>query len=749
MNNINETLSSEDPLITAYAFGELEGEELIRVETAVKNDPALQAAVAELCAFGGQLTTSLAGEQATEKSADGFNASSAQTSVPKRRAWLIPFPVYYLATAAAACFAVVVWVRNETYAPMRFEAKRSAPMMSAMRLSGPEPAPMLGAASGSLAVVEKDKAASQAFDAKAFVGKIAPGEAPLAPLQAPAAGSAKNNIAAQSAPDASLAAVGGAQDAYMGKKTESGMRLDYGLVQTAAKLPQGSNGAGREATVGGYMDTVSLAPASGFTPASVSANESYAYQTENDYHSVANDPLSTFSIDVDTASYANVRRFITGGTMPPRDAVRVEELVNYFPYAYTPPSSDVPFAAHLAVASAPWAPAHRLVRIALKGKVFNSGARPAANLVFLLDVSGSMNSANKLPLVKESLRLLVERLHADDHVAIVTYASGSGLALPSTSAAKKRDILAALDNLHADGSTNGAMGIQLAYDVAKANFVTGGINRVILCTDGDFNVGITNQGDLVNLIQEKAKSRVFLSVFGFGMGNYKDSTLELLADKGNGAYGYIDTRREAEKVFVEQAEGTLATIAKDVKIQVEFNPARVQSYRLIGYENRLLKKEDFNNDAVDAGEIGAGHTVTALYEVVPVGVDADGMPRPEVDPLKYQKSESDVKTRSVHGVSPELLTVKVRYKAPEGDVSRKLEFPLVDAGADFAKADGDFQFAAAVAGWGMLLRDSPHKGTATFPQVLNWAENGLGDDAGGYRAEFIQLVRRSMELSER
>jgi Ca-activated chloride channel family protein len=262
-------------------------------------------------------------------------------------------------------------------------------------------------------------------------------------------------------------------------------------------------------------------------------------------------------------------------------------------------------------------------------------------------------------------------------------------------------------------------------------------------------VGITNQGDLVNLIQEKAKSRVFLSVFGFGMGNYKDSTLELLADKGNGAYGYIDTRREAEKVFVEQAEGTLATIAKDVKIQVEFNPARVQSYRLIGYENRLLKKEDFNNDAVDAGEIGAGHTVTALYEVVPVGVDADGMPRPEVDPLKYQKSESDVKTRSVHGVSPELLTVKVRYKAPEGDVSRKLEFPLVDAGADFAKADGDFQFAAAVAGWGMLLRDSPHKGTATFPQVLNWAENGLGDDAGGYRAEFIQLVRRSMELSER
>jgi Ca-activated chloride channel family protein len=478
--------------------------------------------------------------------------------------------------------------------------------------------------------------------------------------------------------------------------------------------------------------------------------EAYAAQTDNAYHVAATEPLSTFSIDVDTASYSNVRRFLTNGSLPPRDAVRVEELINYFPYRYAAPTGDVPFAARLDVASAPWAPAHRLVRIGIKGRELTAATRPAANLVFLLDVSGSMNSPNKLPLVKESLRLLVERLRPDDRVAIVTYAGNSGLALPSTPASRKSEILAALDHLESGGSTNGAMGIHLAYDIAKANFATGGLNRVILCTDGDFNVGVTSPDELVSLITEKAKSRVFLSVFGYGMGNLKDSTLESLADKGNGAYGYIDTRREAEKVFVEQVDGTLATIAKDVKIQVEFNPARVASYRLVGYENRLLAKEDFNNDAVDAGDIGAGHTVTALYEIVPVDLEGEDVtPRPAVDALKYQTPV--VKTRppktKLTG-SSELLTVKIRYKAPEGDVSKKQEFPLIDTGADFAKADGDFQFAAAVAAWGLLLRDSPHKGSATFDQVLGWAENGLGDDANGHRAEFIGLVRRSAELSK-
>jgi Ca-activated chloride channel family protein len=438
------------------------------------------------------------------------------------------------------------------------------------------------------------------------------------------------------------------------------------------------------------------------------------------------------------------------GLLPPRDAVRIEELINYFPYRYAPPSGGAPFAVHLATEHAPWNPRHLVVRIALKGREFTAATRPPANLVFLIDASGSMNSANKLPLVKESLRLLVERLRPEDRVAIVTYAGGAGLALPSTPASRKQEILASLDTLNAGGSTNGAMGIHLAYDIAKANFVAGGgINRVILCTDGDFNVGVTNQGDLVRLIEEKAKSRVFLSIFGFGMGNFKDATLEALSGKGNGTYGYIDSRREAEKVFVEQVEGTLATIAKDVKIQVEFNPAKVSSYRLIGYENRMLKKEDFNNDAVDAGDVGTGHTVTALYEVVPVGAETAGeVGRPAVDPLKYAARKKAPVDTTVAPVSAELLTVKIRYKEPEGDVSRKLEFPLTDDGAKFTtKQDTEFRFAMAVAAWGMLLRDSPHKGNATYEQVLSWAEDGLGEDAGGHRAEFVQLVRRSAQLA--
>ncbi len=705
-NDTHEKIFPADPLITAYVFGELEGDELARIEAAVQADPELQAAVEELRAFGGQLTAVLAEEPLAAKTAARRAVPTAEAPVPKRRAWVIPFPVYYLATAAAACFAILVWLRNESPAPAHLAMKRNArPQVVALEAT---PSP----------------------------------------------------TAARSLRPAAPASLGKSQDAdgitlssnvtsYTAALAVDPLRSDSGLVQNAFNLTTKRDGrvSGEAWEMNAVATGSFAAPVVCLPVSSGSAQEAYAFQPDNDYRSVASEPLSTFSIDVDTASYANVRRFITGGTPPPRDAVRIEELVNYFPYAYAPPSGDVPFAAHLAVASAPWAPAHRLVRIALKGRQFAAGARPAANLVFLLDVSGSMNSANKLPLVKESLRLLVDRLGGDDRVAIVTYASGSGLALPSTPASRKRDIFEALDNLHAGGSTNGAMGIQLAYDVAKAHFVPSGINRVILCTDGDFNVGITSQGDLVKLIQDEAKSRVFLSVFGFGMGNYKDSTLELLADKGNGAYGYIDTRREAEKVFVEQAEGTLATIAKDVKIQVEFNPARVKSYRLIGYENRLLKKEDFNNDAVDAGEVGAGHTVTALYEIVPVGLNDDGAARPMVDALKYQQVESRSQ-KPASTDSPELLTVKIRYKDTEGDVSKKLEFPLIDTGADFSKADGEFHFAAAVAAWGMLLRDSAHKGSVTYDQVLNWAEDGLGDDAGGYRAEFIQLVRRSMELKD-
>ncbi|MBI5426269.1 MAG: VWA domain-containing protein [Opitutae bacterium] len=487
-----------------------------------------------------------------------------------------------------------------------------------------------------------------------------------------------------------------------------------------------------------------------------SNTESYAHTEENPFLTVAQNPLSTFSVDVDTASYANVRRFLQQKILPPKGAVRIEELVNYFPYRYAPPTDRAPFAAHMEVASAPWAPEHRLVRIGLKGREVSDAARPKANLVFLLDVSGSMNAANKLPLVKQSMRMMLEKLRADDRVAIVVYAGASGMALPSTPVREKAKIISAIDQLQAEGSTNGAAGIQLAYDIAKANFVSGGVNRVVLATDGDFNVGVSSESELTGLIQEKAKSGVFLSVLGFGMGNYKDSTLEQLADKGNGNYAYIDSLAEAKKTLVEQAGGTLVTIAKDVKLQVEFNPAVAQAYRLIGYENRMLRKEDFNNDKVDAGEIGAGHTVTALYEVIPVGVAMPDVG--SVDALKYQKTDVGgrktddggrmTNARGLAGANGELLTLKIRYKEPAGDVSTKLEFPLRDSGQAFADASVDFKFAAAVAAFGMRLKDSPHHGEASFAAISDWAREGTGDDAGGYRAEFVGLVGDAASLAE-
>jgi Ca-activated chloride channel homolog len=746
-NHSHETIFPADPRITAYAFGELEGDELKLVEAAVAADPVLQAAVNELRAFGDNLSLTLLREPLPPVDAPAQPEADLPVAAGKGLGGVLSklSSFYYLAGGlAAAGIAVLVAVRTESEQPMQKAAE--APMIMELVSSAREkpgsrakkeaPAEIAGAKDGNLAMVHFDAklapaspaAAVQQRDADLFVGRT------LSETNE----SNKSFAVAETVMPAPVEAKAAKQD----------VRVRQNLVPQAIHAAAPVGGAMMAARDLGSVALKASAPFAD-TSAYERGSEAYDHPVDNRYRSVADEPLSTFSIDVDTASYANVRRFLTGGRLPPVDAVRIEELVNYFPYHYAPPATaaakPVPFAAHLEVASAPWAPAHRLVRIGLKGRELTAATRPTANLVFLLDVSGSMNSANKLPLVKESMRLLVERLRPDDRVAIVTYAGSSGLALPSTPVSKKAEILAALDNLNASGSTNGAMGIHLAYDIAKANAVAGGVNRVILCTDGDFNVGVTDRGELVNLILEKAKSRVFLSVFGFGMGNYKDSTLESLADKGNGAYGYIDTRREAEKVFVEQAEGTLATIAKDVKIQVEFNPARVQSYRLIGYENRLLAKEDFNNDAVDAGDIGAGHTVTALYEVVPVGVDEDGTPRPSVDPLKYQKpAVAAPKTRVVS--SPELLTVKIRYKEPEGDVSAKQEFPLVDGGQRFEQASGDFQFASAVAAWGMLLRNSPDKGSATFDQVLAWAENGLGDDAGGYRAEFIQLVRRSAEL---
>ncbi len=472
----------------------------------------------------------------------------------------------------------------------------------------------------------------------------------------------------------------------------------------------------------------------------------YDHIVENPFLDAKSNPLSTFSIDVDTASYSNIRRFINEGSLPAKDAVRVEEMINYFAYDYSQPADEKPFAVHVDLASCPWEPSHRLVRIGLKGREIATDKRGASNLVFLLDVSGSMEPTERLPLVKQAMRLLVEKLTENDRVAIVVYAGASGVALPSTNGAHKEQILQALENLQAGGSTNGAEGIQLAYRIAADNFIKGGVNRVILATDGDFNVGVTNQGDLIRLIEEKAKTGVFLSALGVGTDNLKDSTMQKLADKGNGNYAYLDSLDEARKVLVQQMNGTLVTIAKDVKIQVEFNPARVASYRLIGYEKRMLRKEDFNNDKVDAGEIGAGHTVTALYEVVPVGVSANPAASvPPVDTLKYSANERSTNERST---SSEMLTVKLRYKKPDGDKSDLVEHAVTDDSGDFAKASPDFKFAAAVAEFGMILRDSEHKGNGTFGAVLEWANEGKGADANGYRAGFIELVRKAQGLSK-
>ena len=469
--------------------------------------------------------------------------------------------------------------------------------------------------------------------------------------------------------------------------------------------------------------------------------EAYDRIVENIFKNPVDHPLSTFSIDVDTASYANMRRFLNYGQLPPADAVRIEELINYFPYDYAEPADETPFAVHVDAATAPWKPEHRLVRIALQGKTVDTSDRPDANLVFLIDVSGSMSSPNKLGLVKQSLNLLVEQMEARDRIAVVVYAGASGLALPSTTANNQETIKHAINNLQSGGSTNGGAGIELAYSVAQRHFIKDGINRVILCTDGDFNVGTTDRGSLSRLIEDKAKTGVFFSVLGFGMGNLQDATMEELSNKGNGNYGYVDSIKEARKVFVDEMLGTLMTIAKDVKIQVEFNPALVGAYRLIGYENRMLAKEDFNDDTKDAGEIGAGHRVTALYEIIPAGLAANTTA--SVDPLKYQKAA----TRETVVKSAELLTVKLRYKEPDADESRLIEQPFVDPGTELSASTDDFRFVTAVAAFGMLLRNSEYSESMTFDEVLDLARQAKGRDSGGWRSEFIELIEKARQLT--
>ena len=455
--------------------------------------------------------------------------------------------------------------------------------------------------------------------------------------------------------------------------------------------------------------------------------EAYDRISENQWHEVSHRPLSTFSADVDTASYSNVRRFLNNGEAPPKDAVRIEELINYFQYDYSEPRNGKPIAVTTALGECPWNPQHRLALIGLQARKIDASSIPPRNLVFLIDVSGSMMDANKLPLVKASLAMLAPNLTVRDRIAIVVYAGNTGLVLPSTSGSDTTTILDALRRLEAGGSTNGGAGLALAYHVAHDNFIEGGVNRVVLATDGDFNVGVTDQGSLVRMIEEQRGSGIALSVLGYGMGNLKDATMVKLADSGNGNYAYIDSLSEANKVLVEQAGGTLVTVAKDVKLQIEFNPRAVAAYRLIGYEKRILQDEDFNDDSKDAGDMGAGHSVTALYEWIPAGGAID---IPSVDRLKYQR------VSPVGTAAAEAMTVKIRYKEPNGRKSMLIEVPVENR----MPGSNALGFASAVAEFGMVLRDSEHKGSASLSNAVERARTFKGDDPFGHRAEFVRLA---------
>ena len=699
-----------DIQLTAYALGEGTPAERAAVEARLRTDPAAQAAVQEIRALAAQLATELQAEPEIGLTDDQRRRIRQAADRPAGR--LLRFPWLRL-TGFAAVAAVVtlvfggaLWNAAKHLLENRFAKSRDISIACEM--------------------VEVDE---QQLDEL-----LAPAELPeLVDLKPP-------EVDLDMAPPPEVQDFCAAPAARPVAELEIASDRISPIIMKGLSPGQMANrsGAGRAASIGSYGGRWSPYPC---PPDNA---ESYAPIQGNTFKQVANDPLSTFSIDVDTASYANIRRFLRAGQLPPPDAVRVEEMINYFPYDYAPPKGKTPFAVHVESAACPWAPAHALVKIALKGKTLDAEARPPCNLVFLIDVSGSMTPENKLPLVKKSIQLLARQLAARDRVSLVVYAGAAGLVLPATPAGDLATIDAAVENLQAGGSTAGGAGIRLAYDEARRNFLPDGNNRVVLCTDGDFNVGITDSEELAGFIADRAQQGIFLTVLGFGMGNYKDDRLETLADKGNGNYAYVDSFSEARKVLAEQAAGTLFAIAKDVKLQIEFNPAQVSAYRLIGYENRLLAKEDFNDDKKDAGELGAGHAVTAFYEVVPVGVES----APGVDPLKYQPvAKEPAAPRERANDNPEWLTVKLRYKLPKADRSEKIEVPFIGSTAPFADASADFRFAAGVATAGLLLRGEPSVMDLRFGDVAAWAAAAVGADPDGHRREFLGLLRDAAALA--
>jgi Ca-activated chloride channel family protein len=700
-----------DPRLTAYVLNELTDAERAEVEALLTANPEAAAFVAELRTTTGLLATSLAAEpELTLDSARRAGIAAAAETQPAGR--IVAFPWgRTLAGFGAAAAALVLAVVGLQMQRVNDSRSSSSEQQIVTGIVEEQPADAARGAATTQAAIKDDRLTASPPEAMFDIAGLEVMAEP--PME-------------QQALDDALASASPAPAAEPASPVLASTRA----VGFAAKGIVGSQFAERRRQ---ERDTATAI----ISP----SQDDFDVIRENGFQRVGDHPLSTFSIDVDTASYAVVRKMLNDGFRPPRDAVRIEELINYFTYDDPAPVDGRPFATRLEAMPAPWNPRHPLVRIGIKGKVIDRAERPPLNLVYLLDVSGSMNDPNKLPLVKRSLQALVNQLDARDRVAIVVYAGAAGRVLPPTPGDQGPAILDAIERLEAGGSTAGGAGIELAYRTAREHFQSNAVNRVILCTDGDFNVGTVQRGDLEAMIEREAKSGVFLTVLGFGMGNYKDSTLELLSNKGNGNYAYIDDFNEARKVLVDQMLGTMVTIAKDVKIQVEFNPAVVAAYRLIGYENRMLKKEDFNNDKVDAGEIGAGHTVTALYELIPVGQPLPDVPA--VDALKYQVPASPA------APGAEALTVKMRYKLPDGETSSKLEFPLsADALGNSTPSD-DVRFAAAVAGFGMLLRESEHRGSFTYADVLRLAGSALGPDRLGYRAEFLKLVRNAEAITGR
>ncbi len=796
-------LLPDDPRITAYALGELDADDREVVEAAMRRDPTLRRTMVEIRATVAQIEGALTHEAATTDDAGQDNVVEFPGVVREpapvdpyartTRSKLLRYPhVYYVVGGlAAACFAVIAVWRTPTAGPrpmavavapggggtgetvlidmsalvgaeeIRREAVDAAVQpRGLLEQTKAEGALAAATPTGMLTLSAAHRSAMSGRDGVIFnesrglAGSSLRDVTPItdfdtvAPREPAPPGMSGPAVAKAPSPASSAGTL------YLSPFTMSAERLRARAAAAAAAQALAEKKKAEAQAILPKAEVFTPPPLPGELPPARSSRtqlgtEAGGAWADNEFVSTAKFPRSMLSAEADAGSFGSVRRFVESGRRPPREAVRIEELLNHFPYRYAPPGpkSDALLAAAFEVTEAPWAPTHRLVRIGLKAREVAVPVRAAANLVFLVDVSGSMNGPGRLPLVKDSLRMLLRTLRPDDRVAIVTYAEQAGLALPSTPVARAQEILDALAGLTAGGATNGTLGVHLAYDVAKSNRVEGGINRVIVCTDGDFKAGATTESDLTTLVTEQSKSGVLLTVLGYGTGDLKDGLLEKIAQRGHGSYGAIESRRDAEKILERQVNGVPPAIAKDVKIHVEFNPAHVASYRLLGYENSAWQQTDLTYRKTDGGQIAAGHTVTALYEIIPAREGAKAARKnPEIEDRRYQlyagvTDSTSLTSRNEPG-GKDLLTVNVSYKKPEGLFSRRQDLPLTDVGAKFENASPDFKFAAAVAGFGMVLRESPHKGTTTMAQVVDWAESGLAEDAGGYRAEFVELARQ-------